>query len=358
MPRRAASPPGISSIGCRSGPTATAISCARSCAAAGAEGESAGRSAAGDRGAPSRSARALARAGAGVQGGARCDCRRRRGHRARPARLSRRSRTIRRASARCIGCSSASIIGSRIGAWRRARSTIAASSTSTISPGIRVEDLRTFIAIHPLVVRLIAEDRLHGLRLDHIDGLRDPDAILPAAAAADRGGARRLAPAVLYAGREDPRAKARRCRNFPASPARPATNGSTTFRACWSIRRGIPTLDEPRARCRPAHGAVRGGARASQAARPRHHAVERIHRAGAAAGAHRRRPLAHARLHARPSARGARTLRHAFPGLSHLRRRPTGPSDHDRATIARTIEAARAQWFGPDARFSTSCRTR
>ena len=40
--------------------------------------------------------------------------------------------------------------------------------------GIRVEDPRTFGAIHPLVARLIAEDCLHGLRLDHIDGLRDP----------------------------------------------------------------------------------------------------------------------------------------------------------------------------------------
>src|SRR5439155_9277737 len=34
--------------------------------------------------------------------------------------------------------------------------------------GLRVEDMRTFAAIHRLVVRLIAEGRLHGLRLDHI----------------------------------------------------------------------------------------------------------------------------------------------------------------------------------------------
>ncbi len=40
--------------------------------------------------------------------------------------------------------------------------------------GIRVEDTRVFNAIHPLVKRLIAEGKLHGLRLDHIDGLRDP----------------------------------------------------------------------------------------------------------------------------------------------------------------------------------------
>ncbi len=40
--------------------------------------------------------------------------------------------------------------------------------------GLRVEDPKTFRAVHPLVSRLIAEDRLQGLRLDHIDGLRDP----------------------------------------------------------------------------------------------------------------------------------------------------------------------------------------
>jgi (1->4)-alpha-D-glucan 1-alpha-D-glucosylmutase len=40
--------------------------------------------------------------------------------------------------------------------------------------GIRVEAPATFRAIHTLVARLIAQDKLQGLRLDHIDGLRDP----------------------------------------------------------------------------------------------------------------------------------------------------------------------------------------
>jgi (1->4)-alpha-D-glucan 1-alpha-D-glucosylmutase len=44
--------------------------------------------------------------------------------------------------------------------------------------GLRVEDTRTFAAIHRLVARLIAEGRLQGLRLDHIDGLRDPQQYL------------------------------------------------------------------------------------------------------------------------------------------------------------------------------------
>lgn len=40
--------------------------------------------------------------------------------------------------------------------------------------GLRMEDPATFRASHALVARLIAEDRLQGIRLDHIDGLRDP----------------------------------------------------------------------------------------------------------------------------------------------------------------------------------------
>ena len=40
--------------------------------------------------------------------------------------------------------------------------------------GLRVERPAVFRAIHPLVTRLIAAGQLQGLRLDHIDGLRDP----------------------------------------------------------------------------------------------------------------------------------------------------------------------------------------
>lgn len=40
--------------------------------------------------------------------------------------------------------------------------------------GLRIEDATTFERLHHLVKRLIAEDKIQGLRLDHIDGLRDP----------------------------------------------------------------------------------------------------------------------------------------------------------------------------------------
>ncbi|MCQ8140339.1 hypothetical protein NP564_24155, partial [Vibrio parahaemolyticus] len=38
----------------------------------------------------------------------------------------------------------------------------------------RVEDPGTFAATHRLVKQMIADGRLQGIRLDHIDGLRDP----------------------------------------------------------------------------------------------------------------------------------------------------------------------------------------
>jgi (1->4)-alpha-D-glucan 1-alpha-D-glucosylmutase len=40
--------------------------------------------------------------------------------------------------------------------------------------GLRVEDRATFDAVHALVRRLIAAGRLQGLRIDHVDGMRDP----------------------------------------------------------------------------------------------------------------------------------------------------------------------------------------
>jgi (1->4)-alpha-D-glucan 1-alpha-D-glucosylmutase len=40
--------------------------------------------------------------------------------------------------------------------------------------GLRIEDPDVFDAIHPLMRRLIQTGKLQGLRLDHIDGLRDP----------------------------------------------------------------------------------------------------------------------------------------------------------------------------------------
>lgn len=64
----------------------------------------------------------------------------------------------------------------KLGHWRLASSDINYRRFFDINTlaGLRVEDADTFEASHSLVKRLIAEDRLQGLRLDHIDGLRDP----------------------------------------------------------------------------------------------------------------------------------------------------------------------------------------
>jgi (1->4)-alpha-D-glucan 1-alpha-D-glucosylmutase len=64
----------------------------------------------------------------------------------------------------------------RLGHWRLASSDINYRRFFDVNTlaGLRVEDAGTFDAIHRLVKKLIAEDRLQGLRLDHIDGLRDP----------------------------------------------------------------------------------------------------------------------------------------------------------------------------------------
>ena len=64
----------------------------------------------------------------------------------------------------------------RLAYWRVAFSAVNYRRFFDISDlaGIRPEDTATFRAMHSAVARLISEDRLQGLRLDHIDGLRDP----------------------------------------------------------------------------------------------------------------------------------------------------------------------------------------
>src|ERR1700688_3858163 len=85
-----------------------------------------------------------------------------------------RARIDRRRRWRCTIYWNASITGSGIG--RLASSDISYRRFFDVNSlaGLRVEDIGTFNAIHRLVGRLIAEGKLQGLRLDHIDGLRDP----------------------------------------------------------------------------------------------------------------------------------------------------------------------------------------
>ena len=64
----------------------------------------------------------------------------------------------------------------KLGHWRLASSDINYRRFFDVNSlaGLRVEDAGTFEATHRLVRQLIAAGKLQGLRLDHIDGLRDP----------------------------------------------------------------------------------------------------------------------------------------------------------------------------------------
>lgn len=64
----------------------------------------------------------------------------------------------------------------KLGHWRLAASEINYRRFFDVNTlaGLRVEDAGTFEAIHGLVRSLIGDGKLQGLRLDHIDGLRDP----------------------------------------------------------------------------------------------------------------------------------------------------------------------------------------
>ena len=103
----------------------------------------------------------------------------------------------------------------RLAQWRLASSDINYRRFFDINTlaGLRIEDAGTFTAIHRLVKRLIAAGQLQGLRLDHIDGLRDPAQYFQRLRrlVRDAQGGR----AVLHGGGEDPvrrREAARLCR--------------------------------------------------------------------------------------------------------------------------------------------------
>jgi len=64
----------------------------------------------------------------------------------------------------------------KLGHWRLASSDINYRRFFDVNTlaGLRVEEASVFDTAHRLVKRLISDGRLQGLRLDHIDGLRDP----------------------------------------------------------------------------------------------------------------------------------------------------------------------------------------
>ncbi len=216
----------------------------------------------------------------------------------------------------------------KLGHWRLASSDINYRRFFDVNTlaGLRVEDAGTFEAVHRLVKRLIAEGKLQGLRLDHIDGLRDPVQYFQRL--------RRLV-REAHGGRSQPfyvviekiLGEHEKLTPFAGVHGTTGYEWMNVITQVLTDGRGLEPLDEiwrqisnqsPQACADPARGkAPRAGNAADQ----------RIHRADAPAGADRQRALLHPRLFRRQPAAGARTLCAAFPGVSHLPDivRPVGP---------------------------------
>ena len=207
----------------------------------------------------------------------------------------------------------------KLGHWRLASSDINYRRFFDINTlaGLRVEDAGTFEAVHRLVKRLIAEGKLQGLRLDHIDGLRDPVQYF-----------QRLRRLVrdAHGGRSQPfyvviekiLGEHEKLSSFAG------VHGTTGYE--WM------NVDHPGADRRPRPGAARRDLAADQqpvaktradpaggqTPRAGNAADQRVHRADAPPGADRQRALLHPRLFRRQPAAGARTLCAALPGVPHL----------------------------------------
>src|SRR4051812_4918313 len=212
--------------------------------------------------------------------------------------------------------------------------------------GIRVEDVPTFEAMHRLVSRLIAADQLHGLRIDHIDGLRDPQQYLRRLQnlvrhnrPADRMGFFVLVEKILGEGERLPR--------FAGVAGTTGYEWLNTISHLLLDWRGLEALDLA---WREASGDIRDFEEVLAGAKRRvvtnilaseftvlTHLLARI-----AAGHYTTRDYSPERLRA---ALEAYIIQ--FP-VYRTYITPSGPSAQDRATIESAIGRARADWFGPD----------
>ena len=214
--------------------------------------------------------------------------------------------------------------------------------------GLRVEDMRAFTAVHHLVAGLIAENRLHGLRLDHIDGLQNPAQYterLQRLVRRLRRGPRARRPFYILVekilGEGEP------------LPRLPGVAGTTGYEWLNVISRllvdpgGMPTLE---AAARQQTGVVAPFEDIVRQAKRRvldtmlaseFTVLSRL-LARIASGHWRTRDFTLDRL------RGALRLCILHFPVYRTYVDPDGASDADRATIGRAIAAARSEWFGPD----------
>ncbi len=236
----------------------------------------------------------------------------------------------------------------RVAHWRLAGSEINYRRFFDINSlaGLRMEDLETFRRVHGLVARLIADNKLQGLRLDHIDGLWDPiqyfrrlQRLIRAAQGASRREFYVVVEKILAHGERMPELS--------------GVAGTTGYEWLNIISRvlvdadGLEQLDRFRREAtdnpRPfrqilerAKGRVLDNLLSSEFT-----VLVRL-LARIAAGHYRTRDFTIARLEA-----ALRLFILEFP-VYRTYIAAAGPSPEDRATIDRTIAAARARWFGPD----------
>jgi (1->4)-alpha-D-glucan 1-alpha-D-glucosylmutase len=237
----------------------------------------------------------------------------------------------------------------RLAHWRLAGSEINYRRFFDINnlAGLRVEDLETFRHVHELVARLIADRKLHGLRLDHIDGLYDPSQycrrlqrLIRAALGAERRPFYVIVEKILADGEP-----------MPVLPAVAGTTGYEWLNVISRVLvddRGLSTLDRFRLEItdnpRPFRQILeRAKLRVLENLLSSEFTVLVRLLARIAAGHYRTRDFTLARLEA--------ALRLFILEMPVYRTyvTPAGPSAEDRATIDRAIGAARARWFGPDA---------
>jgi (1->4)-alpha-D-glucan 1-alpha-D-glucosylmutase len=217
--------------------------------------------------------------------------------------------------------------------------------------GIRIESPRTFGAVHRLVARLIAEKRLHGLRIDHIDGLSDPVQYCRRLQPVIRG-ALGIAPGAphepFYVVVEKILSDGEKMPRFPG------VAGSTGYDVLNVITRvllddgGLPALDRLWRAVSPrnadfAEVLAQAKTRILEAILSSEFTVLARLLARIAAGHWPSRDYTGDRLHA-----ALQQFVLHFP-VYRTYIGAGGVSTEDRATIGRAIAAARARWFGGDA---------
>jgi (1->4)-alpha-D-glucan 1-alpha-D-glucosylmutase len=213
--------------------------------------------------------------------------------------------------------------------------------------GLRVEDIDTFRRVHALLARLIADKALHGLRLDHIDGLHDPiqycgrlQRLIRAAQGASRRHFYVIVEKILAEGER-----------MPELPGIDGTTGYEWLNVISRVlvdHRGLEPLDRFRREAtdnpRPFRQILeRAKLRVLENLLASEFTVLVRLLARIAAGHYRTRDFTIARLES-----ALRLFILEFP-VYRTYVTAAEVSTADRATIDGAVAAARARWFGPDA---------